>query len=113
VESGARSVALPSRELFLWYVHQSPAGGGVDPLGDTDGLVERDGLTEGLVVGLVEGERLGEGLVGLGEDGVGEPVRPPVHSTPLRVKLAGTGLLPAHEPLNPRDALAPVAMVAL
>ncbi len=77
-------------------------------------LGEGDGLDDdGLVEGLDEAERLGVGLDGLGDDGVGEPVSPPVHRTPLSVKLAGTGLLPVQEPLNPKEVLAPVAMVAL
>ncbi|WP_428829942.1 hypothetical protein [Saccharothrix syringae] len=37
-------------------------------------------------------------------------VVPPVHTTPFRAKLAGLGLLPVQEPLNPNDTVAPVAI---
>src|SRR5690242_21663214 len=54
---------------------------------------------------------VGLGLVvrlGVGEevvrDAVGEPVdTPPVQATPLREKLAGTGLLLVHEALKPNE----------
>jgi len=57
-------------------------------------------------VGDAVGDAAGDAV---GEDvGVGEPVTTPVHALPLSVKLAGTGLLVVHDPLNPNDAVPPV-----
>src|SRR5512139_300589 len=57
------------------------------------------------------------GTVGTGSDGIGCVVEvgvvAPVQVTPLRTKLAGTGLLPVHDPLNPNEVLPPVGMAAL
>ena len=66
------------------------------------------GVLGGADVGGVDGRVDGDALVGAP---VG--VTPPVHAVPLRVKLAGTGLLPVQEPLNPNAVLALVAMPAL
>jgi hypothetical protein len=64
-------------------------------------------------VGDVVGDAVGEGVdVGV-LVGVGDPVTTPVQALPLSVKLAGTGLLVVHEPLNPNDAVPPVPMVPL
>ena len=49
----------------------------------------------------------GDGLDG---DGLGVAT-PPVQAVPLSAKLAGTGLAPVEAPLNPKLALAPVAML--
>ena len=55
----------------------------------------------------------GDGEPGPGEDGVGDPVTPPVHVTPLSAKLVGAWFEPVHVPLNPKPALPPVGMLAL
>ena len=47
---------------------------------------------------------------GLLEEGAGLlELGVPVQATPLRVKLVGTGLVPVHAPLKPKDVEAPVA----
>src|SRR5204862_4823926 len=48
----------------------------------------------------------------VGDEGVGEPPTLPVQTVPLRAKLAGTGLLPTHDPLNPKLVLPALAMAA-
>jgi hypothetical protein len=73
-------------------------------------------------MGDVVGEAVGVGLPAV-RDGVGDAVvglalgvpvaRSPVQVVPLRVNGAGTGLLPVHEPLNPKLAVPPVAMAPL
>src|SRR3954469_2833395 len=60
-----------------------------------------DGVTEGVMVGVTVGV------------GLGDPVTLPVQATPLRVKLAGSGLLVVQDPLNPNEVLAPVARAPL
>src|SRR5689334_9258070 len=66
-------------------------GGGGDDGGGDDGGCDEGGCDVGgpLVLGL------------------------PVQVTPLRAKLAGCGLLPVHEPLNPKPTVAPVPIAAL
>ncbi|MFG3581253.1 hypothetical protein [Micromonospora chersina] len=66
----------------------------------------------------VGGGELGGGELGGGELGGGVVLGggvlvPPVQVVPLRAKLAGTGLLPVHEPLNPNDTVALLPMLAL
>ena len=72
----------------------------------SDGVGDDDGLGDGEAL-------IGVGDPGVGE-GVGELVTPPVQTVPLSVKPAGVGLLLLfHEPLNPNDVLALVAMLPL
>src|SRR5689334_13536698 len=68
-------------------------------------------LVGGAVVGgvVVGGAVVGGAVVG----GAVVPPTPPVHAVPLRVKLAGAGLLPVHEPLKPKLTLPLVAMPPL
>ena len=89
--------------------HGSRAGGGGDDEaeGETEIDAEADGEDDGDddIDGDAVGEPVGEALVGDGPT-------PPVQVTPLRVKLAGTGLDPLfHEPLKPKLTLPPVEMV--
>ncbi|BCJ61252.1 hypothetical protein Jiend_46740 [Micromonospora endophytica] len=69
----------------------------------------------GLVGGGVVGD--GGGVVGeggvVGDGGGVVGVVAPVQVVPFSAKLVGTGLLPVHEPLKPKLALALVPMVAL
>jgi len=44
---------------------------------------------------------------------VGGLVFGPVHVTPLRANDVGTGLLPFHDPLNPKLVLPPLGMAPL
>src|SRR5262245_51045671 len=64
--------------------------------------------------GLGEADSDGDGLGDVVRDGVGDAevgVTPPVQVTPLRVKVAGAGLLdPFQVALNPNAVFAPVAM---
>jgi hypothetical protein len=53
------------------------------------------------------------GAEGAGVVGVGVGVVPPVQATPLRLKLAGTGLLDPAVALKPNDALPPVGRLPL
>ncbi|GAA0897212.1 hypothetical protein GCM10009557_71730 [Virgisporangium ochraceum] len=48
-----------------------------------------------------------DGLEGLGVPGE------PSQVTPLRAKVVGAGLLPVQAPLKPKEAVPPVAIVAL
>jgi hypothetical protein len=60
------------------------------------------------------GPPVGLGLVGGPDEGapVGDGVLvPPLQATPLRAKAVGAGLLPVHEPLNPKLVLPLVAKV--
>src|SRR5579884_976838 len=73
-----------------------PGGGGVgDELGDE--LAEEEGDELGVPDGVAVGVGVGVPLLTL-----------PVHVVPLRVNVAGIGLLPVHAPLNPKLVLAPV-----
>jgi hypothetical protein len=63
-------------------------------LGLADGEVDCEGLAEAEAD--CEGVWLGEAL------GLLLPVTVPVQVVPLRVKLAGTALVPEYEPLNPK-----------
>lgn len=67
--------------------------------------------------GEVVGETVGEGE-SVGDGGAVVPVgvgvlTPPVQATPLRVNEVGTGLLPVHDPLKPKETVPLVAIAAL
>uniref|UniRef100_UPI00384DE53E hypothetical protein n=1 Tax=Microbispora sitophila TaxID=2771537 RepID=UPI00384DE53E len=86
-----------------------------DGLGDGEGDADGDGLGDGDRDGLAEGDGDGDrdGLVegdGLGD---GEAPVPPVHVTPLSANAGGVVLLPAHDPLKPKETVPLVAMAAL
>src|SRR5690242_1732563 len=66
----------------------------------TTGLVNALGAAGSVAGGVLGGGVLGGAVV-------------PVHATPLRVKLAGAGLLEPDVPLNPKEALPPVGRLPL
>jgi hypothetical protein len=76
--------------------------------GTPGGGLDAPPLGEGL--GLAEGLDVGDGALGLGDavrDGVATA---PLHTTPLRLKLAGAGFdEPFHDALNPKLVVPPVA----
>ncbi|GAA1507054.1 hypothetical protein GCM10009677_44510 [Sphaerisporangium rubeum] len=64
-------------------------------------------------VGVGDGDALGDGDGDGLADGLGDGPTFPVHVVPLRVNADGLVLLPDHEPLNPKETEALVAMEPL
>ena len=62
-------------------------------------------MSQGRLAGCGGVDGGGEEGVGGGDDGVGEPLTPPVQATPLSAKLAGAGLSPVQEPLKPNETV--------
>src|SRR5579884_273453 len=100
--------------VTMWLPETCRAGAGAlyppPPLGLLDG--EEEGELEGEADGELDGEAEGDGEVlgvALGEV---EPTVP-LQRVPLRVKVAGTALVPEYEPLNPKLVVALVAIEPL